>query len=166
MIRSGAIVSLVLAVIALGARSAAAPLQERGGRDAAAPARDATAPEPFTIEYYYKAKWGFTAEFIRLFRKNYLPVLEEMKREGRILSFVAHSPRHHATEDARWDWRVSVTWRDAITAHEDHHPDEVVARLFPDREAHAAEERRRFEILIAHWDVLVEEEELGPAPAK
>lgn len=42
----------------------------------------------------------------------------------------------------------------------------MIARLFPDREKHRVEEKRRFEVLIAHWDVLVEEEELvPPAPA-
>ena len=151
MIRSVATAMFISIVPALGAWNSTVPAQER----------DATPPEKFVIEYYYKAKWGFTAEFIRLFKKNYLPVLEEMEREGRILSIVAHAPRHHATEDARWDWRVSVTWRDAITAHEDHHPEEIVGRLFPDREKHAEEERRRFEILLAHWDVLVEEQDLG-----
>ncbi len=123
---------------------------------------DAAEPlEPFVIEYYYKAKWGHAAEFIELFRRNYLPQIEEMQREGRILSWVAHSPRHHASEESRWDFRVQITWRDVVTAHDDHHPEEVIARLFPDREKHKAEEQRRFQILLAHWDVLVEEEPLG-----
>ncbi|MSR47930.1 MAG: hypothetical protein EXS13_12860 [Planctomycetes bacterium] len=128
----------------------------------------ATAPalEPFVIEYYYKAKWGFAAEFIELFKRNYLPQLEEMRRQGRILQFVAHTPRHHSSEEARWDFRLQVTWRDVVTAHDDHHPEELIRQLFPDRERHRAEERHRFEILIAHWDVLVEEEDLaGPVKA-
>ena len=119
--------------------------------------------EPFVIEYYYKAKWGHAAEFIELFRRNYLPQIEEMQRQGRILAWIAHTPRHHASEESRWDFRLQITWRDVVTAHDDHHPEEVIARLFPDRERHKAEEQRRFEILIAHWDVLVEEEPLGRA---
>ena len=126
-------------------------------------AKSAPAAEPFLIEYYYKAKWGHAAEFIRLFKKNYLPLLREMERQGRILSIEAHAPRHHATEDGRWDWRLSVAWRDAITAHDDHHPEALIRALFPDFEQHQREEQRRFEILIAHWDVLVEEQERGEA---
>jgi hypothetical protein len=128
-------------------------------------ARDHAHGGPFVIEYYYKAKWGFASEFIRLFRKNYYPVLREMKRQGRILSITAHAPRHHATEDGRWDYRVTIVWRDAVTAHEDHHPDEIIRRLFPDQEAYRREEQRRFEILLGHWDVLVEERELESPPA-
>lgn len=117
--------------------------------------------EPFVIEYYYKAKWGHAAEFIELFRRNYLPQIVEMERQGRVLAWIAHTPRHHASEESRWDFRMQITWRDVVTAHDDHHPEEVIARLFPDRERHKAEEQRRFELLLAHWDVLVEEEPLG-----
>ncbi len=131
---------------------------------ASAPAAAAIPAEPFVIEYYYKARWGHAAEFIELFKRNYLPQIEAMQEQGRILGYVAHVPRHHASEESRWDFRLQITWRDALTAHDDHHPEEVIARLFPDRERHKAEEKRRFEILIAHWDVLVEEEELGTAP--
>lgn len=129
-------------------------------------AKPAPAAEPFLIEYYYKAKWGHAAEFIRLFKKNYLPLLREMERQGRILSIAAHAPRHHASEESRWDYRLTVEWRDAITAHHDHHPEALIRALFPDFAQHQVEEQRRFEILIAHWDVLVEEQELGEERAK
>ena len=131
--------------------------------DRVAVAASAEPLEPFVIEYYYKAKWGHAAEFIELFRRNYLPQIEEMQRQGRILAWIVHTPRHHASEESRWDFRLQITWRDVVTAHDDHHPEEVIARLFPDRERHKAEEQRRFEILLAHWDVLVEEEPLGRA---
>ena len=32
---------------------------------------------PFTVEYYYKARWGFADEFLALFRKNHWPVLQK-----------------------------------------------------------------------------------------
>lgn len=38
--------------------------------------------------------------------------------------------------------------------------EQLAARLFPDRERHAAEERRRFELLEAHWDVPLEDHPL------
>lgn len=163
------VVSCFGALLLVGGEPAAAQplalLQEAKPPPAAAPAA-APAVEPFLIEYYYKAKWGHASEFIRLFKKNYLPLLREMERQGRILSIAAHAPRHHATEEGRWDYRITVAWRDAITAHDDHHPEALIRALFPDFEQHQAEEQRRFEILIAHWDVLVEEEELGEKSGK
>ncbi|MEP7343595.1 MAG: hypothetical protein ABI977_38095, partial [Acidobacteriota bacterium] len=33
--------------------------------------------QPYVVEYYYKAKWGFADEFLTLFKKNHLPVLKK-----------------------------------------------------------------------------------------
>src|SRR5262245_40632179 len=35
----------------------------------------ATKDEPYVADYYYKAKWGYADEFIRLFKKNHFPIL-------------------------------------------------------------------------------------------
>jgi hypothetical protein len=35
------------------------------------------AEEPFTIENYYKAKWGFAEEFINLWKTNHYPILKK-----------------------------------------------------------------------------------------
>ena len=40
-----------------------------------------TADRPFVVEYYYKAKWGYAEEFIRLFKKP-LPSTKERKGVG------------------------------------------------------------------------------------
>ena len=37
---------------------------------------------PFVAEYYYKARWGYADEFIRLFKKNHLPVLKKQIETG------------------------------------------------------------------------------------
>src|SRR4030095_7090079 len=63
-----------------------------------------TAEKPFVVEYYYKAKWGYADEFIRLFKKNHYPVLKKEKELGRILQVTAASPKYHTTEDGRWDY--------------------------------------------------------------
>ena len=55
--------------------------------------------ERFVADYYYKAKWGYADEFIRLFKKNHFPVLKKQMETGRILSVTAAKPRYHATED-------------------------------------------------------------------
>lgn len=72
----------------------------------------------FVVESYYRAKWGQADEFLRLYKKNHLPVLKKLKEEGRILRIEAVKPRYHATEDSRWDYLVTLTFRDAAAAHD------------------------------------------------
>jgi hypothetical protein len=68
--------------------------------------------DPFVADYYYKAKWGYADEFIRLFKKNHFPILKKQIETGRILSVTAARPRYHATEEGRWDYLSSSrTWQ-------------------------------------------------------
>jgi hypothetical protein len=113
----------------------------------------AAPPRPFVVEYYYKVRWGHADEFIRLFRKNHYPVLKKEQELGRILSISAVSPKYHGTEDGRWDYRVTITWKDAATAHDSFDSQALLKQLYPDEETFRREEQRRFEILEAHWDV-------------
>ena len=122
--------------------------------DAPAQARPVAAEEPFVVEYYYKVRWGFQDEFLRLFKKNHYPVLMKEKEKGRILEVTAAQPRYHATEDGRWDYRVMIVYRSVAAAHEPEPvTDAELRQLFPDQETFRREEQRRFEILEAHWDV-------------
>jgi hypothetical protein len=111
--------------------------------------------EPFVADYYYKAKWGYADEFIRLFKKNHFPVLKKQMENGRILSVTAAKPRYHATEDGRWDYRVTIVFKNAAVANDSSGEEVIIKRLFPDQETYKLEEQRRFEILLAHWDVPV-----------
>jgi hypothetical protein len=111
---------------------------------------------PYAVECYYRASWGHDDEFIRLYRKNHLPVLKKLMEEGRILKLSAVKPRYHA-EEGRWDYRVTIVFKDAVVAHDDAFVAGVRKELFPDQEAFKKEEQRRFEILQAHWDVPVED---------
>ena len=56
----------------------------------------AAAPEPkerpYVLESYYKARWGQADEFIRLFKKNHLPVLKKLAADGRIPKISAVKP--------------------------------------------------------------------------
>ena len=119
-------------------------------------ASPAPAAEPFTVEYYYRVRWGHQAEFLRLFRKNHLPVLEKEVQMGIMSSFSAVEPIYHS-DGGRWDLRVTIVYPSAAVAHAaDPAADPAFRRaLFPDTATFAAEERRRFEILDAHWDVPV-----------
>ena len=130
------------------------------GTVAAAPLR--TADEPFVIEYYYKVRWGHQEEFLALFRKNHLPILEKEKAMGRILDIRAVAPRYHGTEESRWDYRVTIVFRDVAAAYSPGLNDAERRQLYPDQATFAREEQRRFEILEAHWDVPVADLPLKP----
>ena len=112
--------------------------------------------KPYTVEYYYKARWGFQNEFIRLFKKNHYPVLKKEIEMGRILQVTASTPVYHFTEDGRWDYRVTIVWKNSTIAHDDFDPETITKPLYPDQETFKKEEQRRFEILLAHWDLPVE----------
>ena len=111
--------------------------------------------EPFVADYYYKAKWGFADEFITLFKKNHYPVLKKQMESGRILSVIAVKPRFHATEEGRWDYRVTIVFKNMAAALDQASEEPIIKQLFPDQAAYKREEQRRFEILDAHWDVPV-----------
>ena len=116
--------------------------------------------KPFTVEYYYKTKWGHAEEFIHLFKKNHYPILKREVELGRLLQISAMRPRFHATEDGRWDYRVTLVWKN-ITATDDGFDEAELSRqLFKDQETFKKEEQRRFEILIGHWDVPIVDVEL------
>jgi hypothetical protein len=116
----------------------------------------APADQPYVVEYYYKARWGYAAEFLRLFKKNHYPVLKKDVEGGRILEVRGEAPRYHATEESRWDYRVTIVFRSAAAAMT---PNPNLAaqirQLYPDQATFEREEQRRFEILDAHWDVPV-----------
>ena len=126
------------------------------GLSRAQPIVQPSTPRPFPVEYYYKVRWGQAAEFIRLFRKNHYPILAAQLKLGRILHIKAEQPFYHSTEEGRWDYRVTVVWKDALVAHDDFDGKALQRQLFSDVDALRAEEQRRFEMLLAHWDVVVE----------
>jgi hypothetical protein len=108
--------------------------------------------EAFAVEYYYKAKWGHQDEFITLFRKNHLPLLQKQVESGRILSITITTPRYHMTEHDRWDYRVTLVYPDVERSLQGD-SSELIRQLYPDQESYKREEKRRFEILEAHWDL-------------
>jgi hypothetical protein len=115
--------------------------------------------QPFVVEYYYKAKWGHAEEFFALFKKNHYPVLKKEIELGRMLSVSIAAPRYHATEDGRWDYRVTIVFKNAAVANDNFDSAPIIKQLFPDQETYKREEQRRFEILDAHWDVPIKDVE-------
>jgi hypothetical protein len=117
--------------------------------------------QPFAVEYYYQAKWGYAEEFLALFKKNHLPVLLKQVELGRILTVTAHAPRYHATEDGRWDYRITLVFKSIATLGDGFDEAALARQLFPDQETFKREERRRFEILDGHWDVPIKSVDLA-----
>lgn len=115
-----------------------------------------SADQPYTVEYYYKVQWGHQQEFLQLFLKNHYPLLKKIAESGRMLSIKIDTPANHMTEDARWDYRVTIKFKNstlATTANPDE--EKLIQQLWPDQDTYKKEEQRRFEILLAHWDLPV-----------
>jgi hypothetical protein len=116
--------------------------------------------KPFVVEYYYKARWGYADEFLKLFKKNHYPLLKKEAEMGRMVKVWMDQPRYHTTEDGRWDYRVTIVFKNATVANEAFDEDALKKQLWPDQEMYAREEQRRFTILEAHWDLPVKTVEL------
>jgi hypothetical protein len=125
------------------------------GRAQGAPPTTA-AGQPYAIEYYYKTQWGHQQEFLNLFLKNHYPLLKRIQASGRILSIKIESPAYHTTEEGRWDYRVTILWKDSTAATTpDLNESKLIHELWPDQATYEKEEQRRFEILLSHWDLPV-----------
>ena len=113
--------------------------------------------KPITIEYYYKLVPGGAAEWLALYRKNHHPILKELVKDGLILSEKLYERRFHAISPP-WDYKVVMVWRD-WTALQEARPreDAVTPVLYPNREEHAREEKRRWELTVEHWDDVLKE---------
>ena len=116
--------------------------------------------QPYVIEYYYKAKWGHAEEFLALFKKNHYPVLKKEIELGRMLKVSMTVPRYHTTEDGRWDYRVTIVFKNAAIANDNFDSSVLIKQLYPDQETYKKEEQRRFEILEAHWDLPIKDLDL------
>ena len=111
--------------------------------------------EPVEVLYFYRTRWGCHDEFVDLFLRNHWPILRAQWAAGRYTNVELFTPRFHGDGRADWDVLVSITYRD-WAAIQEHSDPSIVARLYPDQETFVAEERRRFELLDAHWDVVLE----------
>jgi hypothetical protein len=117
---------------------------------AQAPAPQASG-EPKTTWYFYTVKWGSQNEFLDLFQRNHYPILKEMERAGLYLSVRTFVPENHG--DGRADWTFAVELVAPATRPDGPTEEEIISKLYPDRARLQREEQRRFELLVAHWDV-------------
>jgi hypothetical protein len=137
-------------LVALLITAFSAPLWSQGASPQGA------ADQPYAMEYYYKVQWGHQQEFLELFLRNHYPLLKKGIESGRMLSVKIETPANHMTEDARWDYRVTIRFKNSTAATTaDPAEQALIKQLWPDQEKYRHEEQRRFEILLAHWDLPV-----------
>ncbi len=109
--------------------------------------------KPYIVAYYYKVKWGYFDEFLRLFKKNHWPILKAEQQAGKILRVEAYTPTFHGEGRADWHFLTVIVYKNWNAVIDQSGRDALIRRLYPDRETFQAEEKRRFELLEAHWDV-------------
>ncbi len=114
------------------------------------------ADQPYTVEYYYKVQWGHQQEFLQLFLKNHYPLLRKGVESGRMVAVTIDTPANHMTEDQRWDYRVTIKYKNSTVATTANPGEEaLIKQMYPDQATFQREEQRRFEILLGHWDLPV-----------
>jgi hypothetical protein len=148
-----------LVIAALGLAALLWSTTAGAGSQQSAMAADAK-DQPFVIEYYYKAKWGHAEEFLTLFKKNHYPVLKKEIELGRMLKVSMTVPRYHTTEDGRWDYRVTIVFKNAAIANDNFDSSAIIKQLYPNQDTYKKEEQRRFEVLDAHWDLPIKDVDL------
>src|SRR5436190_24110697 len=88
----------------------------------------------FTVENYYKVKWGFAEEFINLWKANHYPLLKKAMEKGDIISVIAEKPKLHSGEDTRWDFKVTILFKNAELAFDHNLTEPYKKQLYPDLE--------------------------------
>jgi hypothetical protein len=101
--------------------------------------------------YFYTVKWGSQDEFLDLFQRNHYPVLKARMDAGHYSSVKTYVPRYHGDGRADWTFAVELVERPGSTGVPTEA--EIVKKLYPDQAKFRREEQRRFELLVAHWDV-------------
>lgn len=114
----------------------------------------------FIIENYYKVKWGYAEEFINLWKVNHYPLLKKAIDKGDLISVEAEKPKLHSGEDTRFDFKVTLVFKNEKLAFDANLTEPYKKQLYPDLKKLEKDEQHRFELLIAHWDVMIEKIEL------
>ena len=118
---------------------------------------DQSTAQPVTIEYYYRLAPGGTSEWLALYKKNHNPLLKELMKEGLLKSEKLYTRRFHA-ESPAWDYKIVMIWRDWAALEEARNREsEILQSLYPNKEDHDQQEKRRWESTVSHWDDVLSE---------
>ena len=124
-------------------------LQVRAQQTSASPSVS-PGDKPYLVEWVYKVKWGYADEFWQIFKKYQIPVLNREKGLGYVTSFTVYRPGLHTGEDTRWEYRIVITYKNQASSG---HGAEITKQLFPDQATLKREEKRRWELTEAHYDL-------------
>ncbi len=112
---------------------------------------------PYRVEWVYRIQYGHQGEWWKIFQKYQIAILDREKQLGYVTGYIVDRPGLHTSEEARWDYRVVITYPDyAGSTHEG----EVQRQLFPDKAALERDEQRRWELrelTLNHWDLPIRE---------
>src|SRR5260370_4594473 len=83
---------------------------------------------------------------------NHYPLLKKIVEMGRMMSVKIETPANHMTEDARWDYRVTILFKNSTVATTANSEEEsLIKRLWPDQETYKREEQRRVASFLEPW---------------
>ncbi len=104
---------------------------------------------------YYKIKGGDKAEWLALYKKNHLPILQDHQKAGLIQSIEIYEIAFHQAEPA-WDYQVVMRMKNWAAFDEmAKREEEVKKRLYSSQAQLDKEENRRWELTERHWDELI-----------
>ncbi|MPZ19430.1 MAG: hypothetical protein GEV06_16160 [Luteitalea sp.] len=125
----------------------------------APPPQTDEADAPRTVWYFYRVKWGAQERFLDLFQKNHYPVLQE-QLGSRLVSINTYVPTYHGDGRADWTFAVALTFKNTAALVQPVDEIAIARQLYKDFAVWRQEERERFELLEAHWDVPLNEIDL------
>jgi hypothetical protein len=105
--------------------------------------------EPWAVEVYYEIRDGYEQEFLELYRKNHWPVLNGEIEDGSLISVEVHMQMFSPPGPHQWDFRVTQVFTNMLYHHGllDRKQDEIISRLYPDRDLFDEEEAYREELI-------------------
>ena len=144
--------------------AASIPTRALGQQPQAAPLETASdsVKKDFTEEWVYRVQYGHKDEWLKIFKKYQIAILERQKQLGYVKDFTVWGPGLHTDENSRWDYRVIIV-RASYDAPPGQSEGEVAKQLFPDLETFKREENRRWELTANHWDLPIHQVKIDSA---
>ncbi len=149
---------LALLFLALAPFFGKAPVAAQQSAVASAPVE-----KPETIEWVYRIQYGHRDEWLQIFKKYQIAILDRQKQLGYVKEYTVWAPSLHTSEESRWDIRVIIT-RASHDAPPGQSEDEITRQLFPDQATFHREEDRRWELTENHWDLPIHQVDLSTNP--
>ncbi len=109
---------------------------------------------PFVVERTYWIKPGKELQFIGLFEKNAVPLLQAKMKEGDVLWIRLSRPQFNAVNE-QWDLRITIAWRDAGSAVEQ--ISRAKAQASRDTQRLVLEQQIMEELVVERTDVPIQE---------